>query len=151
MLPSKKRTAFALVELLVAMHTVVVLPAVVLPAVVVGPSRESLQRQKLARSAEILRKVHLTLTFDANEHDGAFPAAERVVNSDAALAALAPRYSSERSIFACPAAGHTGRQFDFAQSPRCTRENLQGQPRHSPDLLLRRQLARHRVRAQILE
>ena len=143
MLPSKERTAFALVELLVAMHTVVVLPAVV-----AGPGRESLQRQKLARSAEILRKLHLTLTFDANEHDGAFPAAERVVNSDAALV---PRYSSERSIFACPAAGHTGRQFDFAQSPRCTRENLHGQPRHPPDLLVRRQLARHRVRAQILE
>ena len=146
MLPSKKRTAFALVELFVAMHTVVVLYAVV-----VGPSRESLQRQELSRCAEILRKLHLTLTLDANEHDGASPAAERAANSDAALAALVPRYSSDRSIFACPAKGHIGRQFDFAQRPRCTLENLQGQPRHPLDLLVRRQLARHRVRGQILE
>lgn len=109
MLPSQKRTAFALVELLVAMFIVVVLYAVV-----VGPSREYLQRQKLARCAENLRKLHLTLTLYANEHDGAFPAADGARNSEEALAALVPRYSSDRSIFTCPATGRTGSQSDFA-------------------------------------
>ena len=109
MVPCQKRSAFAFVELLVVMFIVVVLYAVI-----VGPSREYLQRQKLARCAENLRKLHLTLTLYANEHDGAFPAADGARNSDEALTVLVPKYSSDRSIFSCPATGHTGGQSDFA-------------------------------------
>ena len=35
-------------------------------------------------------------------------------NSDEALTVLVPKYSSDRSIFSCPATGHTGGQSDFA-------------------------------------
>ena len=109
MVASQKHSGFTLVELLVGMFIVVALYAVI-----VGPSREYLQRQKLARCAENLRKLHLTLTLYANEHDSAFPAADGARNSDEALAVLVPQYSSDRSIFSCPATGHTGGQSDFA-------------------------------------
>ena len=109
MVPSRQHSGFTIVELLVTMFI-----AVALYAMIAGPSREYLQRQKLQRCAENLRKLHLTLTLYANEHDGAFPAADGARSADDALAVLVPRYSSDRSFFSCPATGHSGGQTDFA-------------------------------------
>ena len=109
MLPRPLHSGFTLVELLVAMFI-----AVALYAVAVGPGRAHFQRQKLALCAENLRKLHLTLTLYANEHDGAFPVADGARSSDEAFAALVPRYSSDRSIFTCPATGHADARCDYA-------------------------------------
>ena len=106
---SRQHAGFTLVELLIGMFI-----AVVLYAMVVGPSREHVQRQKLARCAENLRKLHMVLALYANEHDGAFPVAEGARNSDEAFAPLVPKYSSDRSFFSCPATGHSGGRNDFA-------------------------------------
>ncbi len=107
--PPAQHSGFTLVELLIGMFI-----AVALYALAVGPSRAYVQRQKLAHCAENLRKLHMVLSLYANEHDGAFPAADGARSSDEALAALVPRYSSDRSFFSCPATGHSGGQLDFA-------------------------------------
>ena len=109
MVPSRQPAGFSLVELLVAMFI-----AVVLYAMVVGPSRAQVAQRKLAACAENLRKLHLVLTLYANEHDGAFPAADGAGNSDAVFATLVPRYSSDRSFFSCPATKHRGGENDSA-------------------------------------
>src|SRR6187397_865366 len=103
MAPLRQHSGFSLVELLVGMFI-----AVALYAMVVGPSRAYLQKQKLQRCAENLRKLHMVLSLYANEHDGAFPTADGASSSDDALANLVPRYTSDRSFFTCPATGHTG-------------------------------------------
>jgi prepilin-type N-terminal cleavage/methylation domain-containing protein/prepilin-type processing-associated H-X9-DG protein len=106
----RKHSGFSLVELLIGMFI-----ALVLYAMVVGPSREYVRKQKLQRCAENLRKLHMILSFYANEHDGAFPTGAGARSSDEVLAALVPRYTSDRSFFACPATGHSGdSQPDFA-------------------------------------
>jgi prepilin-type N-terminal cleavage/methylation domain-containing protein/prepilin-type processing-associated H-X9-DG protein len=110
MVRHRLHSGFSLVELLVGMFIVVALSAMVL-----GPSREYVRRQKLQRCAENLRKLHMVLTLYANEHDGAFPADAGARSSDDALAALVPRYTSDRSFFACPATGRPGdARLDFA-------------------------------------
>jgi len=110
MVPRQQQSGFSLAELLVAMFV-----AVALYAMFVGPSRAFLQRQKLERCAENLRKLHMVLSLYANEHDGAFPAADGACASDDVFAALVPRYTSDRSFFACPATGHSGEtRADFA-------------------------------------
>lgn len=107
--PPAQQSGFTLVELLIGMFI-----AVALYAVAVGPSRAYAQRQKLAHCAENLRKLHMVLSLYANEHDGAFPAADGARGSDEVLATLVPRYSSDRSFFSCPATGHSGGKVDFA-------------------------------------
>jgi prepilin-type N-terminal cleavage/methylation domain-containing protein/prepilin-type processing-associated H-X9-DG protein len=109
MAPSHQHSGFTLVELLVAMFIVVALYATV-----VGPTRAHLRQQKLAQCAENLRRLHMVFSLYANEHDGAFPAADGARSSDDVLAALVPKYSSDRSLFTCPATGHSGGQVDFA-------------------------------------
>jgi prepilin-type N-terminal cleavage/methylation domain-containing protein/prepilin-type processing-associated H-X9-DG protein len=109
MSPHPPHAGFTLVELLVAMFI-----AVALYAVVAGPSGAQVQKQKLAKCAENLRKLHLALTLYANEHDGAFPAAAGARTSDEVFAGLVPRYTSDRSLFTCPATGHSDGRADYA-------------------------------------
>ena len=110
-LPSRK-SGFSLIELLIAM-----LIAVSLYAVAVGPTRAYMEKQKLQRCAENLRRLHLTLSLYANEHDGAYPQVAGARNSDDAFALLGPQYSTDTSIFVCPATGKpasTGGHVDYA-------------------------------------
>jgi len=109
MAPSHHHSGFSLVELLVAMFI-----AVALYATVVGPTRAHLRQQKLAQCAENLRRLHMVFSLYANEHDGAFPAADGARSSDDVLATLVPKYASDRSLFTCPATGHSGERVDFA-------------------------------------
>jgi prepilin-type processing-associated H-X9-DG protein len=110
MVRRQEHSGFSFVELLIGMFV-----AVVLYATVLGPSREYVRRQKLQRCAENLRKLHMVLSLYANEHDGAFPADTAAGSSDVVLGTLVPRYTSDRSFFACPATGHAGgTQVDFA-------------------------------------
>jgi len=103
MAPHSQQSGFSFVELLFAMLIVVTLYAVVL-----GPSKEYVQKQKLQRCAENLRKLHLTLSLYANEHDGAYPVTAGARSSDEVFSLLVPRYSTDNSLFACPGSGHAG-------------------------------------------
>ncbi len=94
----RRKSAFAFVELLVVM-----LILVVLYSVAVGPTASYLRAQKLTRCAENMRKLHLTLTLFANEHDGAFPTVEGAQSSSQPLALLVPKYTSTPALLACPA------------------------------------------------
>jgi len=103
MVPRCQQSGFSFVEILFAMLIVVTLYAVVL-----GPSKEYVQRQKLQRCAENLRKLHLTLSLYANEHDGVYPATAGARSSDEVFPLLIPRYSTDQSLFVCPGSGHAG-------------------------------------------
>ena len=93
MVPRSQQSGFSFVEILFAMLIVVTLYAVVL-----GPSKEYVQKQKLLRCAENLRKLHLTLSLYANEHDGAYPATVGARSSDEVFSLLVPRYSTDKSF-----------------------------------------------------
>jgi prepilin-type processing-associated H-X9-DG protein len=96
-------SGFSLVELLIGM-----LIAVTLYAMVLGPTKEYIQRQKLQRCAENLRKLHMTLALYANEHDGAYPVLADARSSNDAFSLLVPKYTTDTSVFACPGGGHAG-------------------------------------------
>lgn len=100
---------FTFVEILVSMMVVVVLYALA-----VGPGRQKVQQQKLQLCAENLRKLHLTLSLYANEHDSAYPRGSGANSADDVLTVLVPRYTSDRSFFSCPATGHADGKLDFA-------------------------------------
>ena len=97
-----RNAGFSLVELLIGMFI-----AVSLYAVAVGPTKAYVEKQKLQRCAENLRKLHLTLTLYANEHDGAFPKSESISSAADALFLLVPKYTTDTSLFVCPATGRS--------------------------------------------
>ena len=90
---------FSLVELLVVMAIVLVLYATMY-----GPSSASGQAKRRAQCAQQLQQMHMMLTLFAGEHDGAFPAA-RGSTSEGALSQLVPLYTTDTSVFICPASG----------------------------------------------
>lgn len=103
MVPRCQTSGFSFVEILFAMLIVVTLYAVA-----VGPTKEYVQKQKLQRCAENLRKLHLTLTLYANEHEGAYPEAAGARSANDVFALLVPRYSTDTSLFSCPGSGQAG-------------------------------------------
>ena len=106
----RRKSGFSLVELLFAM-----LIAVSLYAVAVGPTKAYVEKQKLQRCAENLRKLHLTLSLYANEHDGEYPNVAGARSADEVLSLLVPKYTTDTSLFVCPAAGTAASgHFDYA-------------------------------------
>jgi prepilin-type processing-associated H-X9-DG protein len=103
MVPRSHTSGFSFIEILFGMLVVVTLYAVA-----VGPTKEYVQRQKLQRCAENLRKLHLTLALYANEHEGAYPDATGARHANEIFALLVPRYSTDASLFSCPGSGHAG-------------------------------------------
>lgn len=93
---------FTFVELMISMVIVIVLTAVVL-----GPSEASARKRKLAGCAETMRRLHLTLTLYANEHDGAFPAVAGARKSGDALGLLVPAYTADGAILGCEGGGYS--------------------------------------------
>ena len=105
-----RKSGFSLIELLIGM-----LIAVSLYAVAVGPTKAYVEKQKLQRCAENLRKLHMTLSLYANEHDGAYPNVAGARSADEALSPLVPKYTTDTSLFVCPATGRAANgHFDFA-------------------------------------
>lgn len=98
-----RKSGFSLVELLIGMFL-----ALILYSVTLGPTKEYLNAKKLQGCAENLRKLHMSLTLYANEHDGAFPGVPGARTANEALAPLVPQYSSDTSLFTCPAPGQSG-------------------------------------------
>lgn len=106
-----RKSGFSLIELLFAM-----LIAVSLYAVAVGPTKAYVEKQKFQHCAENLRRLHLTLSLYANEHDGAYPENAPARSADEALALLVPKYSADTALFICPATGKPGSssRMDYA-------------------------------------
>ena len=95
-----RKSGFSLVELLITM-----LIAVSLYAAAVGPTKAYVEKQKFQRCAETLRKLHLTLSLYANEHDGDYPNLAGAGSADEVLSRLVPKYTTDTSLFVCPATG----------------------------------------------
>lgn len=91
---------FSLVELLITMGIVGMLYLALL-----GPSAAGVQAKHRALCLENLKQMHSLLMLYAAEHDGAFPAVPGAVSSEAPLSELVPRYTTDTTIFTCPASG----------------------------------------------
>jgi hypothetical protein len=60
------------------------------------------QHRQLAACEQNLEKIHIALELYANDSNGRFPVTTGARTSEAALAVLVPRYTSDTSIFICP-------------------------------------------------
>jgi prepilin-type processing-associated H-X9-DG protein len=78
---------------------------IILYATLLGPSEATKRRRELAKCAENLRKLHLTMGLYANEHEGAFPAAADARRTADALRLLVPKYTTDTNFFNCPGDG----------------------------------------------
>jgi len=96
----RSQAGFSFVELIVVMFIVVVLYGLFY-----GPSEATKRKREMAECAENLRKLHLTLSLYANEHDGAFPADRAARRTDDVFRVLTPQYTSDTSFLTCPAKG----------------------------------------------
>ena len=74
-------------------------------AVVLGPSEATKRRKEMARCAENLRKLHLTVGLYASEHEGAYPARKGARRTKHVLEQLAPQYTTDATYFSCPVKG----------------------------------------------
>lgn len=91
------QSGFSFVELLITAAIVLVLYALVF-----APSESAMQKKHLADCAEHLRKMHISLTLYANEHNDAYPVVPRATTSEAPLSLLVPKYTTDTSVFICP-------------------------------------------------
>ena len=96
----RRSHGFSLVELLVTLAVVGMLYMALL-----GPGSAGVQAKKRALCLEHLSQMHALLTLYAAEHDGAFPAVPGATGSEAPLSELVPRYTTDTTIFTCPASG----------------------------------------------
>jgi prepilin-type processing-associated H-X9-DG protein len=96
----RPQAGFSYIELLVAMVI-----GVTLYAVVLGPSEATKRKRDMAECAEHLRKLHLTLSLYANEHNGAFPAVKNARRTEEVFRLLSPQYTTDQSFFGCPKGG----------------------------------------------
>jgi prepilin-type processing-associated H-X9-DG protein len=96
-------SAFSLVELLIVIALVVVVWALWF-----SDLSRSHEDSEAAKCSDNLQKIFLAAQIYDNDY-GAFPRATNARTSEAALGLLVPRYTSDRSIFICPAS----RDFDI--------------------------------------
>jgi prepilin-type N-terminal cleavage/methylation domain-containing protein/prepilin-type processing-associated H-X9-DG protein len=88
---------FSLVELLITLALMVILTTMMF-----GFSSARHQRTQKQLCADNLQKIYLALQIYANDFGGALPRNTNAQTSEAALAALVPKYSADTSIFICP-------------------------------------------------
>src|SRR4051812_18269752 len=93
----KPKTGFSYIEMLITTALVMILYYMVL-----APSEEARQQKHMAACAENLRKIQLSLSLYANEHQGLYPYVKGATNSEAVLSELVPKYTSDTDIFICP-------------------------------------------------
>jgi prepilin-type processing-associated H-X9-DG protein len=88
-----------------------------------GAGSRSYESKRKAECAANLERMQLTLSLYAQEHEGAFPAVAGAASSDAPLSLLVPVYTSDTSLFICPAgtasalpeaASFDGRRISYA-------------------------------------
>ena len=91
---------FSFIELLVTLAIVGMLYLAIL-----GPSSAGVQAQHRALCLQHMAQMHSVLALYAAEHDGEFPAVPGAVSSEVPLSELVPRYTTDTTIFTCPASG----------------------------------------------
>lgn len=89
---------FSLIELLVVMAIIVILTTMYW-----GSTSASRQKKLQASCQENLQKLHIALQIFANDHEGKFPEQNGARTSEEPLQLLVPRYTSDTTVFICPA------------------------------------------------
>jgi prepilin-type processing-associated H-X9-DG protein len=97
-----RRHAFSYIELMITMVI-----ACMLYMAMCGPNSPAGRAKRRAQCARQLEQMHSVLALYAAEHDGVFPAVEGASSSEAPLSQLVPLYTTDTSIFICPASGHS--------------------------------------------
>jgi prepilin-type N-terminal cleavage/methylation domain-containing protein/prepilin-type processing-associated H-X9-DG protein len=90
-------TGFSLIELLVTLAIIAILTTMMF-----GFGSAKHQRTQEQLCADNLQKIYLALQIYANDFNGNLPQNPNAQTSEAALAALVPKYSADTSIFICP-------------------------------------------------
>jgi prepilin-type N-terminal cleavage/methylation domain-containing protein len=93
------RAAFSLLELLVVVAVLLVLTTMYWNH---GPSKRD---RELAACRHNLEKIYLALQIYAHDNSGEFPVVTNALTAEDALAPLVPHYTSDTSVFVCPASG----------------------------------------------
>lgn len=91
--------AFSLIELLVVVAVLLLLTTLYWNH---GPSKRDLD---LTSCRQNLEKVYLAMEIYARDNSEKYPVATNALTSEDALALLVPHYTSDTSIFLCPASG----------------------------------------------
>ena len=90
--------AFSLLELLVVVAIIVILMTMYW-----GSNSPSRQKKALVECGNNLQKIYIALEVFANEHELKFPEKTGARVSAEPLNSLVPRYTSDTSVFVCPA------------------------------------------------
>jgi prepilin-type N-terminal cleavage/methylation domain-containing protein/prepilin-type processing-associated H-X9-DG protein len=96
---SSGNAAFSLIELLVVLAVLLILTTMYWNH---GPSKRDLD---LTSCRQNLEKIYLAMQIYANDNKEQFPVSTNASTSEDALAPLVPHYTSDTSIFICPATG----------------------------------------------
>lgn len=96
--PIHRGRGFSLLELLL-----VVAILILLTTLYWTPSTGSRQRALQAACQRNLQKLGIALQIYAKDSDGRFPLLSNAVRSEQAFELLMPRYTSDSSVFVCPA------------------------------------------------
>jgi len=107
MLRAHPSDGFSYIELLVCTAIILILYALYL-----GPSSAAGQAKRKAECAQHLQQMHLSLALYAQEHNGTFPVRTDASSSEQPLSLLVPQYTSDTSVFICPA----GRQAKLPEA-----------------------------------
>ena len=84
---------------------VVVLLIALLSALYWGGLGGKAKQSQLAACQQNLQKLYISLQIYANDHSNSFPVVPSATSSEQALDPLVPRYTSDTSLFICPASG----------------------------------------------
>jgi prepilin-type N-terminal cleavage/methylation domain-containing protein len=93
------RAAFSLIELLVVLAVMLLLTTLYWSH---GPSKRTLD---LTSCRQNLEKIYLAMEIYARDNAEKYPVATNALTSEDAMSLLVPHYSSDTSIFLCPASG----------------------------------------------
>ncbi len=91
-------SAFSLLELLVVLAILVILTSLYW-----GSNSSSTKTKAIAECGNNLQKIYIALEVFANEHELKFPEKAGARSSTEPLDLLVPRYTSDTSVFTCPA------------------------------------------------
>ena len=97
---SRRNNGFSLIELLISLVVVGMLYMAMW-----GPNSPSGRAKSRAQCLRHLEQMHAVLALYAAEHDGAFPVVPGALHSEAPLSQLVPLYTTDTTIFTCPASG----------------------------------------------
>ena len=98
MVLSRPNCGFSYIELLVSTAIIGICYLIYL-----GPGSHGYEIRARAKCASNLQQLHLSLALYAQEHDGWFPRTEGATSSEAPLSLLVPQYTTDTSLFICPA------------------------------------------------